>query len=83
MGSRRPCADAAPSITANVIQMSWSNHYKDIYAGTSTGEQRLTTDVTMGLLQLSGSTQKYYYYVSAGLSGLMFTTPSRIGLPPY
>ena len=55
---------------------------KDIYAGTSTGEQRLTTDVTMGLLQLSGSTQKYYYYVSAGLSGLMFTTPSRIGLPP-
>lgn len=44
------------------------NHYKDIYAGTSTGDQRLTTDVTMGLLQLSGSTQKYYYYVSAGVS---------------
>ena len=30
------------------------NHYKDIYAGTSTGDQRLTTDVTMGLLQLMG-----------------------------
>ena len=44
------------------------NHYKDIYAGTSTGDQRLTTDVTMGLLQLSVSTQKYYYYVSAGVS---------------
>lgn len=44
------------------------NHYKDIYAGTSTGDQRLTTDVTMGLLQLSGSTQKYYYYVSVGVS---------------
>ncbi len=44
------------------------NHYKDTYAGTSTGNQQLTTDLTMGLLQLSGSSQKYYYYVSAGVS---------------
>ena len=44
------------------------NHYKDTYTGTSAGHQRLTTDVTMGLVQLSGSSQKYYYYVSAGVS---------------
>lgn len=44
------------------------NYYKDNYTGTSMGEQRLTTDVTMGLVQLSSSSQKYYYYVSAGLS---------------
>ena len=44
------------------------NHYKDTYTGTSTGNQRLTTDVTMGLVELSGSSQKYYYYVSAGVS---------------
>ena len=44
------------------------NHYKDTYTGTSAGNQRLTTDVTMGLVQLSGSAQKYYYYVSAGVS---------------
>ena len=44
------------------------NRYKDVYAGTSAGDQRLTTDVTMGVVQLSGSTQKYYYYVSAGVS---------------
>ena len=44
------------------------NRYKDTYEGTSRGIQRLTTDVTMVLAQLSGSTQKYYYYVSAGVS---------------
>lgn len=44
------------------------NHYRDNYTGTSIGNQRLTTDVTMGLMQLSGSSQKYYYYVSAGVS---------------
>ena len=44
------------------------NHYKDAYSGSSSGNQRLTTDVTMGLLQLSGSSQKYYYYVSTGVS---------------
>lgn len=44
------------------------NHYKDSYTGTSIGNQRLTTDVTMGLLQLSCSSQNYYYYVSTGVS---------------
>lgn len=44
------------------------NHYKDIYAGSSSGGQRLNTDVTMGLVQLSKSGQKYYCYVSAGVS---------------
>ncbi|MBR5061993.1 MAG: hypothetical protein IKX24_07605 [Prevotella sp.] len=60
---------------------SWSNgitlsgslthdhhHYKDRYAGASMGEQRLSTDVTMGLMQLSGSSEKYFYYFSAGMS---------------
>ena len=44
------------------------NHYKDIYDGTSAGDQRLTTDGTTGLVQLSGSSQKYYYYASVGVS---------------
>ena len=44
------------------------SNYKDNYMGSAVGNQRLTTDVTMGLLQLSGSSLKYYYYVSAGVS---------------
>lgn len=48
-------------------------YYKDIYYGTSAGNQRLMTDVTMGLIQLSGSTQKYYFYVSAGVSNSSVT----------
>lgn len=44
------------------------NHYKDVYMGSSVGEQRLSTDVTMGLAQLSGSQERYFYYVSMGLS---------------
>jgi len=44
------------------------NQYRDIYMGTSASDQRLTTDVTMAVVQLNGSSQKYYYYVSAGMS---------------
>ncbi|EGN56434.1 hypothetical protein PRBRB14_08420 [Hallella multisaccharivorax DSM 17128] len=44
------------------------NHYKDTYSGSSTGVQRLTTEGTMALLQVSKYSQKYYYYVSAGVS---------------
>ncbi len=42
--------------------------YKDHYDGTAMGTQRLTSNVTVGLLQLSGNSEKYYYYVSAGVS---------------
>lgn len=44
------------------------NRYTDSYAGTTSGRQRLSTDVTMGVLQLSGSSQKYSYYIMSGLS---------------
>lgn len=44
------------------------NYYKDVYAGSSVGEQKLMTDVTMGLVQLSGSSKTLYYYVSSGVS---------------
>ena len=44
------------------------NQYRDTYAGTSAGNQRLTTDVTMGLVQLNTTKEKYYYYLSAGVS---------------
>ncbi|MCI1247174.1 MAG: hypothetical protein LKG14_07335 [Prevotella sp.] len=44
------------------------NRFKDIYAGSSTGTQRLITDVTRGLVKFSGSNEKYYYYVTAGVS---------------
>lgn len=43
-------------------------YYKDSYGGTAMGEQKLTTDVTVALLQASRNGEKYYYYVSAGLS---------------
>ena len=43
-------------------------HYTDDYDGTAMGKQRLTSNVTVGLLQLSKSSEKYYYYVSAGVS---------------
>lgn len=44
------------------------NHYKDTYAGTANGVQRLTTNLSMALVQLSGSGQKHSYYMSAGVS---------------
>ena len=48
----------------------WHNHnyYKDTYTGTTEGQQRLTTNQTGALAQLSGSGQKHSYYISAGLS---------------
>lgn len=42
--------------------------YKDVYSGSSVGTQRLSTDVSQGLLEFSHSGTKYYYYVSAGLA---------------
>ena len=42
--------------------------YKDIYSGSSEGTQRLSTDVSQGLLEFSHFGTKYYYYVSAGLA---------------
>lgn len=44
------------------------NYYKDSYSGSSASEQRLQTEVTTALIQLSASAEKYYYYVSAGVS---------------
>ncbi len=43
-------------------------HYTDDYGGTAMGKQQLTSNVTVGLLQLSKYSEKYYYYVSAGMS---------------
>lgn len=43
-------------------------HYTDFYAGSASGRQRLTSNVSVALLQLSKYNDKYYYYVSAGLS---------------
>ncbi len=43
-------------------------HYTDDYDGTTMGKQQLTFNVSVGLLQLSKYSEKYYYYVSAGLS---------------
>ena len=44
------------------------DQYKDDYMGTSASNQRLTNDVTMGLVQISGSNEKYFFYVSGGVS---------------
>lgn len=43
-------------------------HYTDDYDGTAMGKQQLTSNVTVGLLQLSKYSEKYYYYVSTGMS---------------
>lgn len=42
--------------------------YKDIYSGSATGTQKLSTDLSQGLLQISQSDNQYYYYLSAGVS---------------
>lgn len=42
--------------------------YKDIYSGSSRGTQKMSTDVSQGLVQISQSGNKYYYYVSGGLA---------------
>lgn len=43
-------------------------HYTDNYDGTAIGKQHLSSNITVGLLQLSKYSEKYYYYISAGLS---------------
>ena len=43
-------------------------HYADNYDGTAIGKQHLTSNITIGLLQLSKYSEKYYYYISTGLS---------------
>ena len=42
--------------------------YEDSYGGAASGQQRLSSCVTMALLQLSKYSDKYYCYVSAGMS---------------
>jgi len=44
------------------------NHYKDSYTGNADGHQRLTTDVTMGLVGVNQTCGSLYYYASAGVS---------------
>lgn len=56
------------SLTLTGVLSNDYKHYTDDYAGTAMGKQQLTSNVTVGLLQLSKYSEKYYYYVSAGLS---------------
>ncbi|MEG1615827.1 MAG: TonB-dependent receptor [Bacteroidales bacterium] len=44
------------------------SRFKDVYAGTSSGYQSLTTILSSAQLQLSRSKKNYYYYVSGGFS---------------
>jgi len=44
------------------------NHYKDSYSGSADGQQRLTTDETMALVQINHTWNDLYYYASAGVS---------------
>lgn len=48
----------------------YHNHmaYKDVYSGSSTGIQKLSTDVSQGDVQISQSGKQYFYYASVGLS---------------
>lgn len=42
--------------------------YQDIYSGSSSGTQKLSTDVSQGDVQISQSGKQYFYYASLGLS---------------
>lgn len=44
------------------------NYYKDTYNGNLDGNQTLTTDATTGMFQVSKNSEKYYFYLSAGIS---------------
>lgn len=46
------------------------NHvtYKDIYNGSATGNQQLSTNVSQGVLQISQSGKNFFYYISGGIS---------------
>lgn len=44
------------------------NFYKDTYGGTLESYQKLITDATMGMLQISKDSEKYYFYLSVGIS---------------
>ena len=44
------------------------NYYKDTYNGNLDGNQTLITDATMGMFQVSKNSEKYYFYLSAGIS---------------
>lgn len=52
------------TLKSNLTLMGMLNndykHYTDDYDGTAMGKQRLTSNVTVGLLQLSKSSEKYY-----------------------
>lgn len=43
-------------------------NYKDTYQGSADGKQSLKTNGTVGMIQISKVADKYYYYVSAGIS---------------
>lgn len=47
--------------------------YKDIYSGSSSGTQKLLTDVSQGDVQISQSGKQYFYYVSFGVSNSAIT----------
>ena len=53
------------------VQLShgWK-HYDDEYLGTSPSSQSLTTQNSYGALSISRSTEKYYGYLSAGISNI-------------
>ncbi|MDD7273734.1 MAG: hypothetical protein SOZ07_05405 [Prevotella sp.] len=44
------------------------NYYKDTYNGNLNDYQTLITDVTTGMLQISKNSEKYYFYLSTGIS---------------
>lgn len=46
------------------------NHitYKDTYNGSATGYQKLSTNISQGVLQVSQSGNNFFYYLSGGIS---------------
>lgn len=56
------------SLTLTGMLSNDYKQYKDTYDGSAIGCQRLISNVSVGLVQLSKYSEKYFYYVSAGLS---------------
>lgn len=57
----------------NNLTLVWAanddyKNYEDTYEGSATGNQRLKTNIATIMAQLSKAAEKYYYYISAGVS---------------
>ena len=54
--------------TLTAVASHEHNYYKDTYNGNWGDGQKLITDATIAMLQVGKNSEKYYYYLSTGIS---------------